>query len=109
MQDDDEGGGADGSADPLHDGELRYGVDDLGGVRFRMAAVMAGMAVSPMPRPPSVRARGSATVDASHGTDGHDSAPVIFPLRATGKHPGTTEFEEYYSAQLRTLIRLLAG
>ncbi|MGW4241457.1 TetR/AcrR family transcriptional regulator [Nocardia sp. NPDC004722] len=37
-------------------------------------------------------------------------APVMLPetaLQATGKQPGTTEFEEYYGAQLRTLIQLL--
>ncbi|MEC3952690.1 TetR family transcriptional regulator [Nocardia sp. CDC153] len=37
-------------------------------------------------------------------------APVMLPetaLQATGKEPGSKEFEEYYGAQLRTLIRLL--
>ncbi|MVU81494.1 TetR family transcriptional regulator [Nocardia sp. ET3-3] len=37
-------------------------------------------------------------------------APVMLPetaAQATGKQPGTPEFEEYYSAQLRTLINLL--
>ncbi|GAB2553317.1 TetR/AcrR family transcriptional regulator [Nocardia heshunensis] len=37
-------------------------------------------------------------------------APVMLPetaLQATGKQPGTTEFEDYYRAQLRTLVRLL--
>ncbi|MEV6099519.1 TetR family transcriptional regulator [Nocardia sp. NPDC051981] len=37
-------------------------------------------------------------------------APVMLPetaLQATGKQPGSPEFEEYYSAQLRRLIQLL--
>ncbi|WP_460717991.1 hypothetical protein [Nocardia heshunensis] len=37
-------------------------------------------------------------------------APVMLPetaLQATGKQPGTPEFEEYYGAQLRALIQLL--
>ncbi|MEC3916166.1 TetR family transcriptional regulator [Nocardia sp. CDC160] len=37
-------------------------------------------------------------------------APVMLPetaLQATGKEPGSPEFEQYYAAQLRALIRLL--
>ncbi|GAB0105814.1 TetR/AcrR family transcriptional regulator [Nocardia sp. JMUB6875] len=37
-------------------------------------------------------------------------APVMLPetaAQATGKQPGTPEFEQYYTAQLRTLIDLL--
>lgn len=37
-------------------------------------------------------------------------APVMLPetaAQATGRQPGTTEFEQYYTAQLRTLIDLL--
>ncbi|WP_067806409.1 TetR/AcrR family transcriptional regulator [Nocardia beijingensis] len=38
-------------------------------------------------------------------------APVMLPetaSQATGKQPGSAEFEEYYSGQMRTLLRLLA-
>ncbi|MFE2995392.1 hypothetical protein ACFXG4_10330 [Nocardia sp. NPDC059246] len=157
LQDHDEGGGADRAADTLHDGELRCGVDDLGGSQIphgrrhggstQQAGEGADALVLADPRPARLLVRrgltgsgsatdyldGSATVDAdlenltraqergeiSPGIDpafirmalmGMILAPVMLPetaLQATGKQPGSPEFEEYYSAQLRKLIRLL--